>query len=133
MHLCLYGIALTALSLPVAAGDDYGYWNVSVSRGWPASGYRYWNLEANYSGTPGLTKHSSWNYSPVNGSTITIHNDPNFDATFSDDSKVTILQSVSVSETVAFDVIGNGKIDCKINPASGRACSGSTRIDATLK
>ncbi|KAI1130592.1 hypothetical protein F5Y10DRAFT_235181 [Nemania abortiva] len=125
----LYGVALGAFPLSVAGNYDYGYWNVTVDKAWSASGHRSWILGANYSGTPGLTTHSSWTYSPVNGSTITIHNDPNFDATFNDSGKITISQSVFIADHVAVGVHGNGTIECKTNPA-GRSCSGFTQINA---
>ncbi|KAI0424701.1 hypothetical protein F5Y09DRAFT_323657 [Xylaria sp. FL1042] len=125
-------VSIIALGVfPMALGYDYGYWNVSVTQGWPASGYRYWNLDADYSGTPGFTTHSTWLYSPVNGSTITYHNDTNFGSAYSSDGSVSLTQSVFLPDGAAVTIIGQGKLDCKINPASGRACSGSTFVNAT--
>ncbi|KAI0421657.1 hypothetical protein F5X98DRAFT_329006 [Xylaria grammica] len=130
MRLSAYTVALGAF--PLALGYDYGYWNVSVNQGWPASGYRYWNLDADYSGTPGVTVHTTWFYNPENGSTITYHNDTNFGSTYnSGDGSISLTQSVFLPDGSAVNVIGQGKIDCKINPASGRACSGSTLVNAT--
>ncbi|KAI1426553.1 hypothetical protein F5Y12DRAFT_741496 [Xylaria sp. FL1777] len=131
MRLYLYPISLALFSLSSADPFDYGYWDVMVARSFPASGFRSWDLWANYSRTPGLTKHSSWTYSPVNGSTIVIHNDPNFDSTYGDDGSVKLTQSVYISDEIAVDVLGNGTIQCIINSASGRACSGSGRLNAT--
>ncbi|GAP91385.1 hypothetical protein SAMD00023353_6300280 [Rosellinia necatrix] len=117
--------------LPLALGYDYGFWNVTVSQGWPASGYRYWNLDAEYSATPGVITHTTWLYSPADGSTITYHNDTNFGSTYnSGDGSISLVQSVFLTNGDAVDVVGQGTINCKINPASGRSCSGSTIVDA---
>lgn len=79
MHLGItYGLALVTLLALSSAQSQSGYWNVTVSQGWSASGYRSWNIAANYSGTPGITKHSSWTHIPGNGSTETLHHDTNF-------------------------------------------------------
>ncbi|KAI0554826.1 hypothetical protein F4679DRAFT_525058 [Xylaria curta] len=130
MRFNVYTVALGVF--PLALGYDYGYWNVTVTQGWPASGYRYWNLDADYSNTPGVTVHTTWLYSPVNGSTTTYHNDTNFGSTYySDDGRVSLAQSVFLSNGDAVNVVGEGKINCKINPASGRSCSGSTLVNAT--
>jgi len=89
MRITTYVTALAAVQLCSASQSDYGYWDVAVYRSWAASGYRSWGLEANYSLTPGSVKHSTWNYSPVNGSTETLHHDVNFVSTLSgsDDSE----------------------------------------------
>jgi hypothetical protein len=42
-------------TLTTATDPDYGYWDVFYARGNAASGYRWVNLLANYSGTPGAT------------------------------------------------------------------------------
>ncbi|KAI0873128.1 hypothetical protein GGS24DRAFT_464933 [Hypoxylon argillaceum] len=130
MHFSVFTVALGAL--PAALGYDYGYWSVSVTQGWPASGYRYWNLDAQYSGNPGVTLHTTWLYDPSNGTTTTYHNDTNFGSTYdSGDGSVSLTQSVFLPDGSAVDVIGKGAINCKINPASGKSCSGTTVVNAT--
>ncbi len=86
MHLNIYSTVLVALPIALAGQStyDFGYWDVKASRSWSASDHRSWSIEANYSGTPGLTKHSSWKHSPENGSDETTH-DGNFRATYSYD------------------------------------------------
>lgn len=59
---------LAALPACLAAAQvDYGYWDVTLTRSWAANGYKGWAVAANYSATPGATKHSSWDYLPPPG------------------------------------------------------------------
>lgn len=56
---------LVSLSaVPLAAAIDYGYWDVAYTRSWAANGYNGWTVAANYSGTPGVTKHGSYQHIP---------------------------------------------------------------------
>ena len=62
MHSLTLLAALTACL--ATAQVDYGYWDVTLTRSWAANGYKGWAVAANYSGTPGTTKHGSWDYLP---------------------------------------------------------------------
>lgn len=57
----LKSVSFVASALP----KDYGYWDVNVTSGNAASGYRWGDIYADYSETAGKISHSSWQYSPV--------------------------------------------------------------------
>lgn len=61
-------------ALPV----DYGYWDVNVTSGNAASGYRWGDIYAEYSGETGRISHSSWEYSPVYRNVTTTSDNPEF-------------------------------------------------------
>lgn len=75
-----------ALALPGAARDaaDYGFWNVNVTSSNAASGYRWGDVYAEYSGSPGAISHFSWLYDPSVRTTTTTTDNPLFNSSIVD-------------------------------------------------
>ncbi|KAF7530430.1 hypothetical protein G7054_g9597 [Neopestalotiopsis clavispora] len=77
-----------ALALPdtTTTGDvtDYGYWNVNVSSSNAASGYRFGDVYAEYSGASGNISHFSWLYDPSVRATTTTTDNPLFNSSIVD-------------------------------------------------
>lgn len=75
-----------ALALPGAARDatDYGFWNVNVTSSNAASGYRFGDVYAEYSGAPGAISHFSWLYDPTVQTTTTKTDNPLFNSSIVD-------------------------------------------------
>jgi hypothetical protein len=71
----------TALSSPNA---NYGSWNVNVTSGNAASGYRWADIYAEYSGVLGTTNHCHWLYSPAARNTTLTCDQTDFTATWGD-------------------------------------------------
>ncbi|KAL1895394.1 hypothetical protein Sste5346_005199 [Sporothrix stenoceras] len=117
-------------TVPVVAAVDYGYWDVAITRGWAASGYKGWTVAANYSGTPGITKHGSFNHNPPPNMGDVTNQDPDFEGVPADNNQVRITQLVVLPDIGSVNITGSGQISCAINEA-GRGCSGSGRINAT--
>lgn len=67
-------LSFFASALPV----DYGYWDVNVTSGNAASGYRWGDIYAEYSGEAERISHSSWEYSPVYRNVTTTSDNPEF-------------------------------------------------------
>jgi hypothetical protein len=64
----------------LAANSDsqYGYWNLSFARGNAASGYRWEDLSATYSGTPDVVVTCKRLYDPNSDETTKSCDDPGF-------------------------------------------------------
>jgi hypothetical protein len=65
-------------TLTTATAPDYGYWDVFYARGNAASGYRWVNLAANYSGTPETTVTCKQLYDPNVNETTSSCDDASF-------------------------------------------------------
>lgn len=75
------------LALPATAQQlttDSGSWNLNVTSSSAASGYRYGDVYAEYSSTPGQISHFSWLYSPAERSTTTTTDNPAFNSSIVD-------------------------------------------------
>lgn len=60
------------------AGSPYGYWDLAYSRGNAASGYRWENLAATYSGAPEAVVTCKQLYDPNSRETTKSCDDPGF-------------------------------------------------------
>jgi hypothetical protein len=75
-----------ALAMPGTAREttDYGFWNVNVTSGNAASGYRWGDVYAEYSGSLGAISHFSWLYDPSIRTTTTTTDNPLFNSSIVD-------------------------------------------------
>ena len=74
---CFSLLVLSASS--AAAATDYGYWNVTYTGGASASGYRFHDIAASYSGyAPDKKATCHWLYSPEFRNETLTCNDPSF-------------------------------------------------------
>ncbi|KAI4594111.1 hypothetical protein KJ359_008653 [Pestalotiopsis sp. 9143b] len=125
-----------ALALPGAARDatDYGFWNVNVTSSNAASGYRFGDVYAEYSGAPGAISHFSWLYDPTVQTTTTKTDNPLFNSSIVDyqgDRPIAISQTVQIDASNV-TLVGNGTVTMKCGlGGNGRGCAGNLTITAS--
>ncbi|KAK6200642.1 hypothetical protein LQW54_009685 [Pestalotiopsis sp. IQ-011] len=125
-----------ALALPGAAWDatDYGFWNVNVTSSNDASGYRFGDVYAEYSGAPGAISHFSWIYDPPVQTTTTKTDNPLFNSSIVDyqgDRPIAISQTVQIDSSNV-TLVGNGTVTMKCGlGGNGRGCAGNITITAS--
>ncbi|ETS78177.1 hypothetical protein PFICI_10239 [Pestalotiopsis fici W106-1] len=125
-----------ALALPDTIRDvtDYGYWNVNVTSSSAASGYRYGDVYAEYSGAQGNISHFSWLYDPSVRATTTTTDNPLFNSSIVDgqgDHTINIEQTVEIQASNV-TLVGSGALTMKCGlGGAGRGCAGSLTIVAS--
>lgn len=77
--LLLTSVATLVAATPRASKSDNGSsWTVEVVSGSAASGYRWNDIYATYSGAPDKQKHCYWLYNPIKDSSETNCDQPDF-------------------------------------------------------
>ncbi|KAL7626471.1 hypothetical protein AAE478_003243 [Parahypoxylon ruwenzoriense] len=130
-------VGAQASTIPPAILTDYGYWDINVTAGSAASGYRWGDVYAEYSGTPGEISHTDWIWDPHNGGMLnTTSDNPNFGSSMVDNI---VEQSIEVQQSVILDgvnvtLVGSGVLNMKCGlGGSGRSCEGSVQLPAGKK
>ncbi|KAK3358038.1 hypothetical protein B0T25DRAFT_175988 [Lasiosphaeria hispida] len=128
-----------ARSQPVPADFDPGFWSVSINGGSAASGWRWHDLYANYSGTPDTTTRCRWVHNPeLHNDTTTCSGEPSFYYLWSNgQASITMQQTVGLtvagSQEEAILVKGTSPFTYKSNlGANGRQFEGAVRVTATV-
>lgn len=83
-----FGVFAATLAVAGSAASaldrDYGYWQVNVTCGNAATGYRWGDVYAEYFETPGKISHMSWRYNPEQNNITITRDDPDFDSSVVD-------------------------------------------------
>jgi hypothetical protein len=148
-------LAQSATASPLSTrSDDNGYWDVNVSSSSAASGYRWNDIYAVFSGTPEQQSHCYWLYDPMERSGTTTCDGTDFNAhiqydyetgggkstrrfagtlTNSCQELVTIHQMVTLSG-VSTALTGSALVplNCGLG-GNGRNCEGSVRVAADVE
>ncbi|EAQ91508.1 predicted protein [Chaetomium globosum CBS 148.51] len=138
-------LAATASAHPLTGteGTDttdsqYGYWDLTYSRGNAASGYRWENLSATYSGTPEVVVACKQLYDPSSDEMTKSCDDPGFwyevDAEWPE-NVITVRQTVRLDggeRAVAATGMTQLELECG-KGAAGRACEASARVEAIIE
>ncbi|KAK4033482.1 hypothetical protein C8A01DRAFT_19572 [Parachaetomium inaequale] len=129
-----------ALKGPLAdrADSQYGYWDLTLTRGNAASGYRWENLAATYSGAPEAVVNCKMLYDPTVNETTRSCDEPSF--SYEVDSEwpenwITVRQTVQLdgAESTPVAVVGKAQIEIECGKgATGRGCEGVVRVEATV-
>jgi hypothetical protein len=124
-------------SLADNADSQYGYWDLTFSRGNAASGYRWENLSATYSGAPEAVVTCKELYDPTSDETAKSCDDSSFwyevDPEWPE-NVITVRQTVQpVVAGVGMPVVIIGKAQLELEcgkGAAGRACEAFARVEA---
>ncbi|KAK3984625.1 hypothetical protein QBC44DRAFT_362964 [Cladorrhinum sp. PSN332] len=146
--------SLPLLLASFAAATDYGYWNVTYTGGASATGYRYHDATAFYSGySPDRKATCHWLYSPEFRNETLTCNDPSFSYElvnsqrselfpegFGEHGELTCMTDITIQQTV--EILLDGKLQnvtlggtapiaLKYNlGANGRGFGGETVVQA---
>ncbi|KAM0820055.1 hypothetical protein AB5N19_05873 [Seiridium cardinale] len=125
----------TAIALPATTDpSDYGYWSVNVTSSNDASGYRYGDVYAEYSSSPGQISHFSWLYSPAERNPTSTTDNPAFNSSIVDgqgDHTIELKQTVELNHSNV-TLVGTSTVSMKCGlGGNGRGCAGSTTVTAT--
>ncbi|GAB1320028.1 hypothetical protein MFIFM68171_10238 [Madurella fahalii] len=122
---------------------DPGYWNLTLARGNPASGYRWENLDAVYSGAPDTVIHCKELYDPNTQTTTRSCDEPSFRYAVGplavEGTWILVLQTVQIDisgsgMSTPLLVAGDGTIDIQCGKgAAGRSCEGFATVKAVLQ
>ncbi|KAK4222681.1 hypothetical protein QBC38DRAFT_374622 [Podospora fimiseda] len=137
---CLH---LLVAAASFAAATDYGYWNVTYTGGASATGYRYHDITAFYSGySPDRRATCRWLYSPEFRNETLTCNDPSFSYELVDSQRrlTYVMTDITLQQTVEIVVVGKlqnvtlggtAPITLKYNlGANGRGFGGETVVQA---